>query len=158
MYREIRPRSAAVLAITLVAGGLIAKCALSGTKYRRFTSADRCMAMPVYAGPAGPLIGNLAGGGLFDPGNGGKPVNAINISVVVDGGVRSVWRREPETRNWYVPMGVISAANCRWTPADLYQGAWKPSRLEFGLDVPLWHHFLRRGWSTRGGLLATDSI
>ena len=158
MYREIRPRSAAVLAIALVTGALVAKCALSGTKYHRFTSADRCLAMPVYAGPAGPFIGYLAGGGLVDPGGGASPVNAINISVVVDGGVRSVWRREIETRNWYVPMGMISAANCRWTPADLHRGAWKPTPLEFGLEVPLWHHLLRRGWSTRPGLLATDSI
>ena len=149
-------RRSAIIAAALVAGAIIAKCALSSTKYRRFTGADRCWAMPVYAGPAGPFIGYLAGGALIDPGTG--PVRAVNITVVVNGAQRSVWRTEAEVRRWYVPVRLISAENCRWTPQDLLpQGTWKPSRLEYGLDVPLWHHWFG-GWSTRRSVFSMDSI
>ncbi len=34
------PRGVAILAVALLAGAVIAKFALSGDKYRRFTSAD----------------------------------------------------------------------------------------------------------------------
>ena len=150
------PRGVAILAVALLAGAIIAKFALSGDKYRRFTSADRCWTMSLYAGPAGPYIGDLTGGALVDPGTG--PVKALNLTVVVDGRERSVWRRETEVRNWYVPTHVIVAENCRWTSPDLLAGGiWKPSHLEYGLDVPLWRH-LFGGWSTSHGLFATDSI
>ena len=36
------------------------------------------------------------------------PVQAVNITVVVDGEQRSVWRRRSEVMKWYVPVGVIS--------------------------------------------------
>jgi len=144
-------RRSAIIAAALVAGVIIAKCALSGTTYRRFTDADRCSAMPVYAGPAGPLIGRLARGALIDPGTG--PVSAVNITVVVNGAERSVWRTEAEVRRWYVPVRLISNENCRWAP----QARWKPAGLEYGLDVPLWHHWFG-GWSTRRGVFSIDSI
>ena len=60
------------------------------------------MGMPVYAGPAGPLVGHLIGGALIDPETG--PVQAIDVSVVVDGEVRSVWRRQSDVMKWYVPL------------------------------------------------------
>ena len=114
--------------------------------------------MPVYAGPAGPFIGYLAGGAALDPGNGGTPIPALNISVIVNGETRSVWRREIDAQKWYVPMGRISAQDCRWTPPDLLDRPWKPAPLEYGLDVPLWHHLLSSGWSTHHGLFPADSI
>src|SRR5436190_18791071 len=77
-------RRSAIIAAALVAAAIIAKCALSGTKYRRFTGADRCWAMPVYAGPAGPFIGYLAGGALIDPGSG--PVRAVKLAGDGNGG------------------------------------------------------------------------
>lgn len=153
---QISVRRAAVMAVALLAGAIITKCALSGTKYRRFTGVDRCWTMPVYAGPAGPFVGYLTGGALVDPGTG--PVRAVNLTVVVDGAERSVWRRESELRNWYVPVRVIALENCRWTSADLLpNGTWKPTDLEIGLDVPLWHHLLG-DWNTHHGFLPADSI
>jgi len=151
-------RRVAILVVALLAGAVIAKFAISGTTYRRFTGVDRCWTMPLYAGPAGPFVGYLSGGALVDPGTG--PVKALNLTVVVDGRERSVWRREAEVRNWYVPTRVIAAENCRWTSPDLLpSGMWKPTPLESGLDVPLWHHlFGGGGWSTHHGLVATDSI
>ena len=149
-------RRAAIMAVALLAGAIITRCALSSTKYRRFTGADRCWTMPVYAGPAGPFVGRLTGGALVDPGTG--PVRAVNLTVVVDGEERSVWRREGELRNWYVPVNVIAPQDCHWTSPDLLpDGIWRPTPLEIGLDVPLWHHLLGH-WNTHHGFLPADSI
>jgi hypothetical protein len=74
------------------------------------------------------------------------------VSVVVDDGVRSVWRPESEVRKWWVRAGAISSKECRWTSPNLLNGKWSPTPLEFGLDVRLWHR-LRDGWTTRHGLL-----
>ena len=71
------------MAIVFVA--LIAWCSRTSPKYRRMTRADHCVGMPVHAGPTGPLVGYLIGGAIVDPGTG--PVQAINVSVVVDGEV-----------------------------------------------------------------------
>ncbi len=133
---------AAAFAVALVFVALIAWCSKSSPKYRRMTQADHCMGMPVHAGPTGPLIGYLIGGALVDPGTG--PVQAIDVSVVVDGETRSVWRRQSDVMTWYVPV---------WTSASLTGGTWQPTNLEFGLDVPLWHR-LFGGW-TRYGLLTS---
>jgi hypothetical protein len=136
----------------MLAAALVAWCATMSTKYRRMTGIDRCMAMPVYAGPAGPLVGYLIGGAIVDPGTG--PVKAIDVTVVVDGEVRSVWRRQSEVMQWYVPVGAISSRECRWTSPNLLPaGKWQPTALEFGLDVQLWHRILS-GWSTHRGLFA----
>jgi len=140
-------------AATIVFVALIAWCSRNSTKYRRMTGIDRCMGMPVYAGPAGPLVGHLIGGAIVDPGTG--PLQAINLSVVVDGDVRSVWRRQSDVMKWYVPVGVISAKECRWTSPNLLPGGrWQLTGLEFGLDVPLWHR-LFGGWSPRHGSLTS---
>src|SRR5205814_6866346 len=102
-------RRSAIIAAALVAGAIIAKCALSGTKYRRFTGADRCWAMPVYAGPAGPFIGYLAGGALLDPGTG--PVRAVNMMVVGRDVQRRVMRTVVDSRRSELRLLIISAEN-----------------------------------------------
>src|SRR3989454_8622444 len=89
---------AAAFAVALVFVALIAWCSKSSPKYRRMTKADHCMGMPVHAGPTGPLIGYLIGGALVDPGSG--PVQAIDVSVLVAGGKRSLWPR-PLEAGWY---------------------------------------------------------
>ena len=106
-------------------------------------------------GPAGPLVGHLIGGALIDPGTG--PVQAIDVSVVVDGEVRSVWRRQSDVMKWYVPVGVISPKECRWTSPNLLpDGQWQPTSLEIGLDVRLWHR-LFGGWTPHHGPLTTGT-
>lgn len=140
---------AAAFAVVIVLVALIAWCSRSSTKYRPMTKADHCMGMPVRAGPTGPLIGYLIGGAIVDPGGG--PVAAINISVVVDGEARSVWRRESDVMHWYVPVHAISPKDCLWTAPGLTGGMWRPTQLEFGLDVPLWHR-LFGGWTPHHGL------
>src|SRR5436190_22898762 len=77
---------AAAFAVALVFVALIAWCSMSSPKYRRMTKADHCMGMPVHAEPSGPLIGYVIGGALVDPRSG--PVQAIDVSVVVDGETR----------------------------------------------------------------------
>src|SRR3989442_8141938 len=93
-------RRVAILVVALLAGAVIAKFAISGTKYRRFTRADRCWTMPLYAGPAGPFVRDLSGGALGDPGAG--PVEAVHRTGVVDWGEPRVRRRHAGGRNWYV--------------------------------------------------------
>src|SRR2546427_1472882 len=107
---------AAAFAVALVFVALIAWCSKSSPKYRRMTKADHCMGMPVHAGPTGPLIGYLIGGALVDPGSG--PVQAIDVSVVVDGETRSVWRRQSDVMTWYVPVRAISPKDCVWTRSE----------------------------------------
>src|SRR3989442_12484341 len=97
---------AAAFGVALVFVALIAWCSKSSPTYRRMTKADHCMGMPVHPGPTGPLIGYLIGGAVVDPGTG--PVQAIDISVVVDGETRSVWRRQSDVMNWYVPVPPLS--------------------------------------------------
>src|SRR5207245_11684741 len=103
---------AAAFAVALVFVALIAGCSKSSPKDRRMTKSDDCMGMPVHAGPTGPLIGYLIGGALVDPGSG--PVQAIDVSVVVDGETRSVWRRQSDVMTWYVPVRAISPKDCVW--------------------------------------------
>src|SRR2546428_7614131 len=112
---------AAAFAVALVFVALIAWCSKSSPKYRRMTKADHCMGMPVHAGPTGPLIGYLIGGAVVDPGSG--PVQAIDVSVVVDGETRSVWRRQSDVMNWYVPVHPISPEKGGWAAPGLYRGA-----------------------------------
>src|SRR3989442_13560036 len=94
------------------------------------------MGMPVHAGPAGPLVGYLIGGAIVDPGTG--PVQAINVSVVVDGEVRSVWRREADVMTWNVPVHAIAPKACLWTAPNLTRGASQSPRLECAFESPLW--------------------
>jgi len=143
---------AAAFAVALVFVALIAWCSESSPKYRRMTKADHCIGMPVHAGPTGPLIGYLIGGALVDPGTG--PVQAIDVSVIVDGETRSVWRRQSDVMTWYVPVHAISPKECVWTAPGLTGGTWQPTNLEFGLDVPLWHR-LFGGWTRSYGLLTS---
>jgi len=143
---------AAAFAVALVFVALIAWCSKSSPKYRRMTKADHCMGMPVHAEPTGPLIGYLIGGALVDPGSG--PVQAIDVSVVVDGETRSVWRRQSDVMTWYVPVRAISPKECVWTSPSLPGGTWQPTNLEFGLEVPLWHR-LFGGWTRSYGLLTS---
>jgi len=143
---------AAAFAVALVLVALIAWCSKSSPTYRRMTTADHCMGMPVHAGPTGPLIGHLIGGAIVDPGTG--PVQAIDVSVVVDGDIRSVWRRQSDVINWYVPVHAISPKECVWTSPGLTGGTWQPTSLEFGLDDPLWHR-LFGGWTPRYGFLTS---
>jgi hypothetical protein len=145
-------RAALAVATIVLAASLVMVWSPHTTKYRRFTGADRCMAMPVYAGPAGPFVGNLIGGALVSTDQGA--VEAINISVVVDGGTRSVWRRAFDLKTWYVPVGAVSRNECHWNAPTLLGGKWKPTNLEFGLDVRLWHRIFG-GWTTKHGLLTT---
>ena len=98
------------------------------------------------------MVGFLIGGARVDPGTG--PVAAINVSVVVDGQVRSVWRRESDVMGWYVPEHAISPNQCLWTPPGLPGDTWQPTRLEFGLDAPLWHR-LFGGWTAYHSLLTS---
>ena len=63
-------RRAAALVAALLSVALIAWCSARSTRYRRMTGFDRCLGMPVYAGPVGPLVGYLIGGALVDPGLG----------------------------------------------------------------------------------------
>src|SRR5881409_2096180 len=145
---------AAAFAVAIVFVALIAWCSRTSPKYRRMTRADHCVGMPVHAGPTGPLVGHLIGGAIVDPGTG--PVQAINVSVVVDGGVRSVWRRQADVMKWYVRVGAISPQECHWTRPDLTPGGkWQPTSLEFGLDDRLWHR-LFGGWSARHTLLTSS--
>src|SRR2546428_6832422 len=97
---------AAAFAVALVFVALIAWCSKSSPKYRRMTKADHCMGMPVHAGPTGPLIGYLIGGAVVDPGSG--PVQAIHVSVVVDGGTPTVLRRPPDGLTWYLSLRPTS--------------------------------------------------
>jgi len=143
---------AAAFAVALVLIALIAWCSRSSPKYRTMTTADHCVGMPVSAGPTGPRIGYLIGGAVLDPGTG--PVEAINLSVVVDGQTRSVWRRQDDVMNWYVPVRGFSPKECLWTPPGLTGGRWQPTELEFGLDAPLWHR-LFGGWTAHYGLLTS---
>jgi hypothetical protein len=143
---------AAAFAVALLCVALIAWCSRSSSKYRPMTQADHCMGMPVSAGPTGPLIGYLLGGAVVDPGTG--PVEAINVSVVVDGQIRSVWRRQSDVVKWYVPVHAISPKDCTWTSPGLTGGTWQPTRLEFGLDAPLWHR-LFGGWTAHYGFLTS---
>src|SRR2546428_14073241 len=103
---------AAAFAVALVFVALIAWCSKSSPKYRRMTKADHCMGMPVHAGPTGPLIGYLIGGAVVDPGSG--PVQAVDVSLVVDGGTRSGWRGPSHGTTWYVPVRAISPQQCVW--------------------------------------------
>src|SRR5205809_6126760 len=104
---------AAAVDVAIVFVALIAWCSRSSTKYRRMTGADHCMGMPVHAGPTGPLVGYLIGGAIVDPGTG--PVQAINVSVVIDGVVRSAWRRPADVMTWYVPVHPTSSQDCLCT-------------------------------------------
>lgn len=143
---------AAAFAVALVCVALIAWCSRSSPKYRPVTKADLCMGMPVHTGPTGPLVGYLIGAAVVDPGTG--PVEAIDVSIVVDGEVRSVWRRQSDVMTWYAPVRAISPKECVWTSPTLTGGTWQPTHLEFGLDVPLWHR-LFGGWTSRYGLLTS---
>src|SRR5437899_7204273 len=104
---------AAAFAMAIVFVALIAWCSRSSTTYRRMTRADHCMGMPVRAGPTGPLVGYLIGGAIVDPGT--CPVQALNVSLVVDGEVRSVWRRQADVMTCYEPFYDISTNECRWS-------------------------------------------
>src|SRR5437879_13826349 len=104
---------AAAFAVALVFVALIAWCSKSSPKYRRMTKSDHCMGMPVHAGTTVPLIGYLIGGALVDPGSG--PVQAIDVSVVVDAETHSVWRRQSDVLTWYVPVRAISPIDFAWT-------------------------------------------
>src|SRR2546430_8991166 len=126
---------AAAFAVALVFVALIAWCSKSSPKYRRMTKADHCMGMPVHTGPTGPLIGYLIGGALVDPGSG--PVQAIDVSVVVDGETRSVWRRQSDVMTLYVPVPAISPKDCVWTAPGPTGGSTAPTNLEFCPPVPL---------------------
>src|SRR5256884_2794405 len=117
---------AAAFAVALVSVALIAWCSKSSRKYRRMTKADHCMGMPVHAGPTGPLIGYLIGGALVDPGTG--PVQAVDVSVVVDGETRSVWRRQSDVMTWYVPVPAISPEESGWTAPSLTRGGRHPTK------------------------------
>src|SRR3989449_4390009 len=141
---------AAAFAVALVFVALIAWCSKSSPTYRRMTKADHCMGMPVHAGPTGPLIGYLIGGAVVDPGTG--PVQAIDISVVVDGETRSVWRRQSDVMNWYVPVHAISPKECVWTAPGLTGGTWETPKLEIRPDVPPLHR-LFGGWTRSYGFL-----
>src|SRR2546426_202274 len=141
---------AAAFAVALVFVALIAWCSKSSPKYRRMTKADHCMGMPVHAGPTGPLIGYLIGGALVDPGTG--PVQAIDVSVVVDGETRSVWRRQSDVMTWYVPVHAISPKECVWTAPGLTGGTRAPTNLKIGPHVPLSHSPFG-GWTRSYGLL-----
>src|SRR2546428_7942735 len=111
---------AAAFAVALVFVALIAWCSKSSPKYRRMTKVDHCMGMPVHTGPTGPLIGYLIGGAGVRPGSG--PVQAVDVSVVVGGGTRSVWRRQADVMNWYVPVHAISPQKCVLTAPRLTCG------------------------------------
>src|SRR2546423_8540641 len=128
---------AAAFAVALVFVALIAWCSKSSPKYRRMTKADHCMGMPVHAGPTGPLIGYLIGGALVDPGSG--PVQAIDVSVVVDGETRSVWRRQSDVMTWYVPVRAISPKDCVWTAPGLTGGPRPPPNPQSRPPVPPLH-------------------
>jgi hypothetical protein len=139
----------ATFAASILFTALVGWCSLTTTKHHRMTGIDRCMAMPVYAGPAGTFVGSLIGGAIVDAGAG--PVQAINLTIVVDGEKRSIWRRQSEVMTWYVHVGAISANECHWTSPNLLpNGKWEPTPLEYGLDVPLWHRVLG-GWSAHHG-------
>src|SRR5438128_11313582 len=131
---------AAAFALAIVFVALIAWCSRSSTKYRRMTGADHCMGMPVHAGPTGPLVGYLIGGAIVDPGTG--PVQAINVSVVVDGEVRSVWRRQADVMTWYVPVHAISPTECLWTAPTLTVGTGQPTGIRVAVDAPLRHRLV----------------
>jgi hypothetical protein len=71
--------------------------------------------------------------------------------VTIPSGVGRVIAFAATIMKWYVPVGVISAKECRWTSPNLLPGGrWQLTGLEFGLDVPLWHG-LFGGWSPRHG-------
>lgn len=143
-------RRPATVAAVLLAAGWLAACSSGKTPYRRFTKDDRCVGMPVHTRAAGPLVGHLLGGAIVAVPTG--PLQAIKLSVVVDGVERTVWRRMAQVVNWYVPRGVISAEQCQWTsPNRLAEGAWQPPPPEYGLDARLWRR-LFGGWSARRGL------
>src|SRR2546422_1208163 len=80
------------------------------------TGVQTCaLPISVHAGPTGPLVGYLIGGAIVDPGTGAVP--AINVSVVVDGEVRSVWRREADVMTWRSEeRRVGKECRSRWSP------------------------------------------
>lgn len=122
---------------------------------RLITKDDLCIGVPVYANPeTSHHVGELVVISLIPYGS--EQVRAVNISVVVDGEKRSLWRREEEVMNWYVRA---DHTNCPKEGERDYRGtffdeslrSWTPTNLEFSLDDNLW---LRRdgpGWSSTQG-------
>src|SRR2546427_11034295 len=123
---------AAAFAVALVFVALIAWCSESSPKYRRMTKADHCIGMPVHAGPTGPLIGYLIGGALVDPGTG--PVQAIDVSVIVDGETRNAWRGQSDVMTWYVPVHAISPKKWVWTTPGPTGREWQATKHQIALS------------------------
>lgn len=146
----------AALGMAVVGVMLAAFVAISlrSSSLRPLTIGGYCAAMPVYAGATGPFVGYLIGPATIE--SQGSAVSAINISVLVDGQLRSVWRRERDVRRWYTPRGKISPAECRWSRPLANDGIWKLAPLEFGLDARLWVRRFGRGWSSRRTFLTTN--
>jgi hypothetical protein len=70
--------------------------------------------------------------------------------------MRSLWRREEEVMNWYVPA---DHTNCPKPGEKDYRGTFfdepigksRPGRLEFPLDSKIWLRRDGRGWSSTEG-------
>jgi len=136
--------------------GVVLTIAVSarGSTFRSLNIGGYCAGMPVYAGVTGPFVGYLIGPATVE--REGSAVSAIDISVLVDGEVRSVWRNERDVHRWFTPRGKISPAECRWSRPLVNDGIWKPTPLEFGLDARLWPRRFGRGWSSRRTLFTSS--
>jgi hypothetical protein len=98
-------------------------------------------------------IGELITGGVI--GDGAAKVAAINISVIVDGETRSVYRREEEVMRWYVRADLPTHPAPELCSGETASRSLRPSSLEYSLGDGLWLRRFGRGWSTSPGWLTT---
>jgi hypothetical protein len=122
---------------------------------RPITKDDLCIGVSVYAQPdVGYHVGELVVLRPIDYGS--EEVPAINISVLIDGGMRSLWRREEEVMYWYVPADTNNCPkpgekDYRGTFFDEPKTKWGISDVEFSPDEKLWLRRDGRGWSSTEG-------
>lgn len=108
------------------------------SQFERVQRGHYCIGMALYEAPdEETFIGRTITEGEIDG------VRAINLSMLIDGGERGVWRRESEVLRWYVRVDDVTRRTCQWRPES---GPVKPGELEIPLDVPLKR--ARRGWTT----------
>lgn len=126
---------------------------------RPITKDDLCIGVSVYAKPdVSYHVGELIVLRPIDYGS--EEVSAINISVLVDGEMKSLWRREKDVMGWYVPADTNNCpkpgeVDYRGTFFDRPRSKWEISDVEFSPDEKLWLRRIGGGWSSTGGWLTT---
>ena len=122
--------------------------------FRLINRQDLCTGVRVYAKRDQRYhVGELITGGVI--GDGDAKVAAINLSVIVDGETRSVYRREEEVMRWYVRADLPTRSTPELCFGDTPSRHLAPSNLEYSLDHGLWLRRFGRGWSTSPGWRTT---